>query len=71
MRNKNRDEELRALGADEIIDVTSEDVVARVKAITGDLAKYCREQPKTKEAKHKFVAKPPALLRRTESHCIA
>ena len=35
VRNKNRFEELRALGADEVIDVTEEDVVARVKAITG------------------------------------
>ena len=38
VRNKNRFEELRALGADEIIDVTTEDVVARTKAVTGVLA---------------------------------
>ncbi len=40
VRNQNRFEELRALGADEIIDVTEEDVVARVKAITSVLTMW-------------------------------
>jgi len=37
VRNKNTAAELEALGATEVIDVTSEDVVERVKAITGAL----------------------------------
>ena len=35
VRNKNRFDELKALGATEVIDVTTEDVPARVKEITG------------------------------------
>ena len=35
VRNKDRLGELQALGANEVIDVTTEDVIARVKAITG------------------------------------
>ena len=37
VRSKNRAAELQALGANEVIDVTTEDVVRRVKAITGAL----------------------------------
>ena len=37
VRNKNRFDELKALGATEVIDVTTEDVPARVKEITGAL----------------------------------
>ena len=37
VRNKNRFEELKALGATEVINVTTEDVLARVKEITGAL----------------------------------
>ena len=40
VRNKERIEELKALGADEVIDVTTEDVVERVKAITGALEQW-------------------------------
>ena len=35
VRNKAYFEELKAIGADEVIDTSSEDVVKRVKAITG------------------------------------
>ena len=37
VRNKNRFDELKALGATEVIDVTTEDVPARVQEITGAL----------------------------------
>ncbi len=39
VRNKDRLGELQALGANQVIDVTTEDVIARVKAITGALSK--------------------------------
>ena len=41
VRNQNRVVELEALGADEVIDVTTEDVIARVKAITGADGEPC------------------------------